>query len=163
MVERPAGRSMLVRYMARVFLQPRGPRPDFRLVISFLWGDLHNVDTEGNSYNPANRDWTELYCQNRENELETFHVGAVSQAPLTLAVESDLPELAARVAYFLATETWAAVASDPSGPWHGPALLRKSLGSFDLAAAELRAQKSVWREATLEDPYPNLRGGQRAI
>jgi hypothetical protein len=148
--------------MARIFLQPRGPRPDFRLVISFLWGDLHNVDTDGNSDNPASRDWTELYCQNRENLLETFDVSPVSQSPLILKIESDLPDLAARVAYFLATETGAAVASEISGPWHDPASLRESVGSFDLTAAELRANKSVWREATLDDPYPNLRGGRRA-
>ncbi len=149
--------------MARVFLQPRGPRPDFRLVITFLWGDFHNVDTDGNSYNPASRDWTELYCQNRGNEAETFDVAPTSESPLTLEVESDLPELAARVAYFLATETSAVVACDLSGPWQEPASLRKSLGSFDLAAVELRAHKSIWREATLDDPYPNLRGGRRAI
>jgi hypothetical protein len=132
-------------------------------VISFLWGDLHNVDTEGNSYNPASRDWTQLYCQNRENEAETFHVTPVSESPLTLEVESDLPELAARVAYFLATETSAFVASDLSGPWQEPTSLRKSVGSFDLSDAELRAHKSVWREATWDDPYPNLRGGRRAV
>jgi hypothetical protein len=37
------------------------------------------------------------------------------------------------------------------------------VGSFDLAAAVIRANKSVWREATLGDPYPNLRGDRRAI
>ena len=144
--------------MARVFLQPRGPRPDFRLVISFLWGDSQDVDTEGDSYNPASRDWTELYCQNRENKREIFDVLPASQTPLTLEVQSDLPELAARVAYFLATETNAVVASDLSGPWLEPASLKESVGSFDLAAAELRAQNSIWRGATLDDPYPNLRG-----
>jgi hypothetical protein len=132
-------------------------------VITFLWGDFHNVDTDGNSYNPASRDWTELYCQNRENETETFNVSPVSASPLTLEVESDLPELAARVVYFLATKTNAVVASNPSGPWHQAASLTKSLGSFDLAAAELRAHKSIWREATIDDPYPNLRRGRGAI
>jgi len=149
--------------MARVFLQSRGPRPDFRLVITFLWADLHNVDTDGNSYNPASRDWTELYCQNRENKAETFNVAPASESPLTLEVESNLPELAARVAYFLATETSAVVSSELSGPWQEAAVLRESLGSFDLAAAEFRARKSVWREATLDDPYPNLRRDRRTI
>ena len=44
--------------MPRFFVQPEGPRPDFRLVITFLGGDSHNVDTDGNSHNPASRDWT---------------------------------------------------------------------------------------------------------
>lgn len=148
--------------MTRVFLQPRGPRPDFRLVISFLWGDLHNVNTDGNSDNPASRDWTELYCRNRENEAETFDIGPTAESPLTLEVASDLPELAERVAYFLAVETNAVIAFEPSGPWHEPTILRKSMGSFDLPAAELRAHKSVWREATLDDPYPNLHAGRSA-
>ncbi|MCA9217630.1 MAG: hypothetical protein KDB27_31390 [Planctomycetales bacterium] len=30
-------------------------RPDFRLVITFLWHDLFDVDTEGNSHNPASQ------------------------------------------------------------------------------------------------------------
>ena len=132
-------------------------------MISFLWGDLHNVDTDGNSYNPASLDWTELYCQNRENEQETFDVGPVSESPLTLKVESEMPELAAHgslLSGFRSRRT-------------------RGLRSFLARGRSLRHCESRWAalispppsfvrtrvsgEATLDDPYPNLRGGRRAI
>ncbi|WP_425619201.1 hypothetical protein NA78x_002938 [Anatilimnocola sp. NA78] len=84
-------------------------------------------------------------------------MAAVSERPLVLEVQSDFPELAARVAYFLATETSASVAPELSGPWQEAASLRTSIGSFDLSAAELRARQSLWRTATLDEPYPTRR------
>ena len=32
----------------RFHVRPTGPRPDFRLVIAFLWAEMHNVDSDGN-------------------------------------------------------------------------------------------------------------------
>src|SRR5215213_7425264 len=104
--------------MAQFFIRPRGPRPDFRLVITFLWGDFHNVDTDGNSHNPASHDWTELYCTNREAARERVDVFPAQDDPLTLRVRSEVPELAARVAYFLAAETNSMVAESDGGSWH---------------------------------------------
>ena len=141
----------------RLFVQPQGPRPDFRLIITFLWGDFHNVDTDGNSHNPASRDWTCLYVQNRECEHEVVEVGPFSEHPLILQVDSPVPELAARVTWFLAKETNSKVAPEPTGPWQDISLLKSQVGSFDLTEAEQRASISCWRRATLEDPYPNLR------
>lgn len=143
-------------FLVRFFLQPQGPRPDFRLVVTFLWEDFHNVDTDGNSHNPASRDWTCLYVQNRECEHEIVEVGAFSEHPLILQVDSQTPELAARVAWFLAKETNAKVAPEPTGPWHDVSLLENQVGSFDLIEAERRATLSCWRRAAPDDPYPNL-------
>jgi hypothetical protein len=139
------------------FVQPQGLRPDFRLVVTFLWGDFHNVDTDGNSYNPASREWTVLFCQNRECEGEVFEVGPFSERPLVLRVDSPLPALAARVAWFLAKETQSEVALEPTGPWHEVSWLKDQVGAFDLTEAARRASLSCWRRATLDNPYPNLR------
>ncbi len=140
--------------MTCFFIKPLTLRPDFRLVITFLWSDLHNVDTEGNSSNPASQEWTELYVMNRENEHEVFNVDPVAEQPLTLRICSDLHELAARVAYFLATETQSQVAVSEAGPWHDPEWLNDQVGDFDLAEATRRADRSRWRRATIENPYP---------
>lgn len=142
--------------MPRFFVRPQGLRPDFRLVVTFLWGDFHNVDTEGNSYNPASREWTWLYCQNRECEQEIFEIEPCSEQPLILQVHSELSELAARVTWFLAKETQSSVAPEPTGPWHELIWLGDKVGAFDLCEGERRASLSVWRRSTLADPYPNL-------
>lgn len=142
--------------MPRFFFQPQNPRPDFRLIVTFLWGDFHNVDTEGDSYNPASRNWTVLYCQNREREGEIFEVGPFSERPPILQVDSPVRELAARVTCFLAKETQSEVATEPTGPWHHLSWLENQLGEFNLREAEQRAALSCWRRATPDDRYPNL-------
>ena len=35
--------------MATFYVRPAGDRPDYRVVISFLWQDEQNVDTDGDS------------------------------------------------------------------------------------------------------------------
>jgi hypothetical protein len=137
-------------------VRPAGPRPDFRLVVSFLWSEMHDVDSDGNSFNPASRDWTELYLANREMPSEVVDVYPLHANPLILVVESTSASLAARTAFFLARETHGEVAGQEGryGPYES---LRSLLGEdFDLAAALDRADTSVWRRATLEHPYPNL-------
>jgi hypothetical protein len=140
--------------MAYFFIQPQTPRPDFRLVITFLWNDSQDVDTDGNAHNPASREWTELYCLNRDRPQETFDVEPVSNEPLTLRIASRNCELAARVAYYLAIETKSLVSSSQIGPWYPPECLTKQLGTFDLHEATNRVAKSRWRETTLDHPYP---------
>ena len=144
----------------RFHVKPAGARPDFRLVIAFLWAEMHNVDSDGNSDNPASREWTELYLKNRENTSEVVDVSPVETSPLILAVDSDIEHLAARVAYFLARETHGEVAVG-AGRYSSPEALIPRLGDgFDLAAALRRADGSVWRRSTLTLPYPNLSRGE---
>jgi hypothetical protein len=140
--------------MMTLFIQPSTPRPDFRLVITFLWDDLHNVDTEGDAQNPASKEWTELYCKDRECEQQAFAVEAVSDEPLTLRIRSEMSEMAARVAFFLATETRSLVAESDAGPWHSPEWLIDQVGGFDLAEAKERVVRSRWQKATPDNPYP---------
>ena len=142
---------------ARIFIRPKGLRPDFRLVITFLWSDMRNVDSDGDSHNPASRTWTWLYVKDRVCPTSAVETSAVSTDPLVLVVESDDSALAARVAMFLARETAGDVGWD--GVSFGSAdSLAPHLGKdFDLPAAFARADQSVWRTATEQDPYPNLR------
>jgi len=140
--------------MTYFFIQPQTSLPDFRLIIAFLWSDFQNVDTDGNSNNPASREWTELDVLNRERPQETFSVGPTADKPLTLRISSELGELAARVAYHLATETKSPVASSEAGPWHDPGWLMDKVGRFDLVEAAKRAARSRWRQTTLENRYP---------
>jgi hypothetical protein len=143
--------------MPKFFVKPTSLRPDFRLVLTFLWDDDRDCDTDGNSRNPASREWTELYCRNRDTPTEIFDVSPVSSEPLVLEVESPHEWLAARVAYYLAVETVGLVADKPDGRYTEPDLLTSKVGDFDLEAAKERVRRSVFRGATLEDPYPNLR------
>ena len=131
--------------MPSYFVKPGGPRPAFTVVIAFLWSDGHNVDTEGNSYDPASRSWTELYIGNRECEEEFVEVFPQDEdAPLlVLCVTSDHDEIAARVAWFLTTETAGTVAETPAGPFQSADVLIPRLGAgFDLQAAIRRARES---------------------
>ena len=139
------------------FVTTPNPRPDFRLVLTFLWSDDRDCDTDGNSSSPASREWTELYCRNRENPTEVFDVSPVSPEPLVLLIESPHEWLAARVACFLAMECVGSVADKPDGVYSGPGELISKVGEFDLEAAYERVRQSAFRDATLEDPYPNIR------
>jgi hypothetical protein len=143
--------------MPKFFVKPTSLRPDYRLVLTFLWGDDRDCNTDGNSRNPASRDWTELYCRNRRSPTEVFGVLPTSLQPLVLEVESSHEWLAARVAYFLAVEAGGFVADAPNGVYAVPDALSSKVGEFDLAAAKERVRRSVFQGATLEDPYPNLR------
>ena len=145
--------------MAKFFVQTTSLRPDFRLVITFLWGDYHNCNTDGDSNNPASRDWTEFYCRNRENSVEAFDVSPIHKEPLLLQVESHHAWLAARVAYFLSVESAGVIAEHQEGPFAAPEALVSQMGDFDLAAAMQRVRRSPFQKATRDNPYPNLRDG----
>ncbi len=117
---------------------------------------MHNVDSEGDSYNPASREWTWLYLQDREQLTSIVDVHSVGPEPLVLAVDSEQPGLAARVAYFLARETQGEVGTEPGVFGSADSLLSLLGADFDLPAALRRADASVWRLATEANPYPNL-------
>ncbi|WP_406698858.1 hypothetical protein V5E97_08230 [Singulisphaera sp. Ch08] len=142
--------------MATTYVRPAGPRPDYRLVLSFAWGDDADCDTDGNARHPADRGWTELYAQNRSRPEETFDVIAACEAPLVLEVKSPVEWLAAAVAHLLAVETAGRVATDPHGPFTLASTLRPRLGDFDVEAAWSRYWGSPFQRATAENPYPNL-------
>jgi hypothetical protein len=129
-------------------LQTDAPRPDFRLIIAFLWSDDHNVDTDGDAKNPASRAWTEFYCRDRARPSDRFTVDVFRDEQPQIIVKSPNEKLAARVTLFLTAEL---------GVESG--LSRAELTSlcgdeFDVDAAFERARQSRWRRATEAQPYP---------
>lgn len=144
--------------MAQYFVTAERERPDFRLVIAFLWHDLHNVDTDGDSDNPASRTWTSLLVRNRQDESEIVTVNPVANTPLILRIESENEHLAARTAYFLSEFMSVGIAQSEDGPFQPPETILHAVGSdFDVAEGMRRVASSPFIESTLNDPYPNLR------
>jgi hypothetical protein len=128
--------------MAVFFVKPTSVRPDFRLVLTFLWGDRRNCDTDGNSHNPASREWTELYCRNRETPSEVFDVSPRNQEPLLLQIKSPHEWLAARVAYL---ESRGLISEQQNGPFSAPVTLLPQMGEFDLETANERVRRSHYQ------------------
>lgn len=143
--------------MPTIFVNAESDRPDFRQVYAFLYSAYHDVDTDGDSFNPASRTWTRLWICNRENNAEWIRIFPHSKSPLILAIESDLEFLAARVAYYLATYMGSGFSMASEGPFDKPMLLSKLMGNrFDSAAGVQRAAQSPFAQSTLDNPYPNL-------
>ncbi len=141
----------------KIYVSAPAERPDFRLVIAFLWHDGQNVDTDGDSHNPASRNWTELYLCNRENSAEMVDISPAQQTPLILEVESELEVLAARTAYFLACQTRGQVFTALGESGQSPNCLLELMGEFQVEGAMRRVEKSPFTRATIKNPYPNLR------
>ncbi|HEX8235731.1 MAG TPA: hypothetical protein VF600_07220 [Abditibacteriaceae bacterium] len=140
-----------------IYLLTTEKRPDFRLVKTFLWSDEQNVNSDGDSHNPASRDWTLLYLLNREDENEWIDIYPLQDRPLMLEIKGSSENLAARVAYFLAVKSSGQVSFTQEGPYQEPVVLLPLLGhAFDLKAAMERIEKSRYANATEENPYPWL-------
>ena len=142
--------------MATLYVQPAGPRPDYRLVLAFVWGDAADCDTDGNAQHPADRGWTELYAQNRSRPSEVFDVTTALEDPLTLEVESPAEWLAAAVAHLLAVASAGRVSADLNGPFGLASTIRPRVNDFDMDAAWSRYAGSPFQRSTAEYPYPNL-------
>ena len=143
--------------MCTIDITAPNERPDFRLVIAFLWHDDQNVDTDGNSYHPASRTWTELYVQNREREDEVVDVNQHQESPLVLRVTSEHQQLAARVAFFLATFCGGSVSLSSDGEWSLPDSLLPLIGpDFNTSEALHRVAHSPFARSSLDNPFPNL-------
>ena len=142
--------------MATLYVQPAGLRPDFRLVLAFVWGDAANCDTDGNAHYPADRGWTNLYAWNRSRPGEVFDVTVARETPLILEVDSPIEWLAVAVAYLLAVASAGIVSTDPNGPFTSASALQSRVGEFDVDAAWLRYRLSPFQRSSAENPYPNL-------
>ncbi len=85
-----------------------------------------------------------------------FEIAQSDLNPEWMEISSTNVFIARRVAYFLARETDSPILL-PDGTTQTLESLAEELGpDFDLQTALQRADKSVWRKATLEKPYPNL-------
>jgi hypothetical protein len=139
-------------YKLRVIVN--GDLPDFRLFSVYLWGEDHSYDSDGDSYNPASRTWTALYMGSREVS-ENFEMVQTEEHSAIFEVTSSDEFMVNRAALFLAKETNGQIAG-PDDLLHSYHFLTDKLGDFDLRQALERAEKSVWRKSTLDNPYPNL-------
>ena len=132
-------------------------RPDFRVIKVFIWGEEHNTDSEGDSYNPASRTWTELYIGSREVKDQLIDIYPLTTDPLIMKIQSPDKELAKQVTLFISEETDGEIFADES-------LLtrltndevKRNLNVEDYNQKKLRTKDSIWRQSTLDNPYPNL-------
>lgn len=138
----------------KYFVKINAERPDYRRIVSFLWSDLQNVNSDGNSYNPASREWTELTLENREPPHESVDIDPIQKEPLILAVKSKRRDIVARTTYILAKETNGKVAIKLEGEFVDYEFLEQEMGSFDLQKALNRFENSMFANSTLENPYP---------
>lgn len=111
--------------------------PDFRLFWIYLWGEKHQIDSDGDSYNLASRTWTELYMSSRELENHSFEIHKINDKPLTFEVMSENIHLLHQVAYFLKRETQGVTVMEDD-------ILVQNTGShFNLEASLKRADLSI--------------------
>ncbi|MEW7280375.1 hypothetical protein ABW636_17425 [Aquimarina sp. 2201CG1-2-11] len=131
-------------------------RPDFRVFASYFFGDdLYNYDSDGDSLSVTSKDWTELYMRSRNNSDVHFEISPVNENPLILEVTSEKAENVYRIAYFLAKETNGEVINEKNEIIYLNSLI-ENMGDFNLQERLILAEKSIWRKATEENPYPNL-------
>ena len=141
----------------KIFLKPSCDRPDFRLVATWLWSEFHNYDSDGNSYNPASREWTCLRLCNRVISGEEVEIYPICEDPLILLIKASTSEMKARVALFLAKETKGELYEDEKLIEKlSLDLMKLEVGDFNIRKAEKRTKVSIWRKSSLEIPYPNL-------
>ncbi len=88
--------------MTQYFVKAERERPDFRLVITYLWHDLYNVDTDGGFIQSSQSHVDSSFRRNRQDESEIVYVNPATNSAMVLRVESEKEHLAARTAYFLA-------------------------------------------------------------
>lgn len=139
------------------FVRLEGPRPDYRTLISFLWSDFHNVDSDGDSFNPASREWTCLYLQNREKEEEFVEIAKVGE-PVFLHVVSPFRSIALGIAYFLVHWSSGEIfEANSDEPLDQKLVIDELEATFDLLTRIERAEHSIWNHSTLDNPYPNLK------
>lgn len=82
-----------------------GPRPPFYKVAYYLWGEGANIDSDGDSLDPEDTNWTELSVCLRDDETPEVDVYPISENPLILKISSTSYELAKKTAEFIAKET----------------------------------------------------------
>jgi hypothetical protein len=131
-------------------------RPDFRLFATYLFGDdLHHYDSDGNSYPVNSRVWTELYMSSRKNPKLSFEITKENEQPLIFEVSSGWEVITNVISYFLARETSGEIL-DNNNQSISLDILKNKMGDFNLDERLLLADKSIWRQSSDQNPYPNL-------
>ncbi len=133
----------------KLLVEVYAERPDFRVFADYFFGTNHDFDSDGNSYIPTSRLWTELYMRSREVKNLWFDIYQVRDR--TLQVTSCNEENVYRIAYFLAKETNGKVTTEKDEPIDLEAMPEK-MGDFDLEKQLQIAENSVCRNSSFENP-----------
>ena len=78
-----------------------GLRPPFFQVAEHLWGVGCNIDSDGNSDTPDDRQWTELTVILRSDPVQRVNINPISNDPLILSVRSSHQSLCQMAAEFI--------------------------------------------------------------
>lgn len=113
-------------------------RPAFWRLAIFLWGSESDWDSDGNSANPDDMDWTELTLSNRTKNDQRVDITPLNSTPLILKVVGSTQLLAAQSSYFLAAFTGGKVSVIAPTAWRSPRMLKNQLENFDLQTAMIR-------------------------
>jgi hypothetical protein len=140
-----------------LFLKVNSDRPDFRIIKVFIWGEKHNTDSDGDSYNPASRTWTQLYIGSREVKGQSIDICPLTSDPLIMKIQSPDKELAKQVTLFLSEETNGEIFADEALRTRlTNDEIKRNINVKDYNQRKLRTKNSIWRQSTLDNPYPNL-------
>ena len=86
-----------------LYISPKLDRPKYYLVAEHLWGNTNEIDSDGDSKTPDDKNWTELTLINRSNQNQRIDIDPVHTNPLILKIVG--PEsLVVKAANYLATE-----------------------------------------------------------
>lgn len=84
-----------------VRLTAAGPRPTVGELATHLWGPRCNIDFEGNSREPYDRDWNELTLSLRGAPKQRIRVFPLAEDPTILTVQSANSRLVEKAADFI--------------------------------------------------------------
>lgn len=116
--------------------------PFWHLAI-FLWGGETDFDSDGNSANPVDGEWTELTLSNRMDTTQRIDIDPKNADPLILKIVGTTQSLAAQAAYYLAAVTNGKVSEVEPIAWRSPRMLKKQLEHFDVQEAITRVVRYV--------------------
>lgn len=105
------------RRAGRLFLYLEGPgdRLAYYEIADVLWGKAANVDSDGDSRNPDDTQWTEVSLILRgRNKKDEVYVDPVSVKPLVLKIRSPDREITKRVAAYLQEFAGGVVSQQPA-------------------------------------------------
>jgi len=126
-----------------------GPRPDFRVFISLLYGDRRKVYTDGDFFPVHTRNWSWLHLQDHESEGPSIDIYSPEYSD-SFEVTSESPRLAELAAYYLfeycgdSIQTKGKMLSDGEIA----TLSWKYLTELE------RARESVWHQSSDRNPNP---------
>ena len=95
----------------RIKIKEPGPRPPFYKIAEYLWGRGCNVDSDGDSSNPDDTEWTELTLILRSATAERVDIDPASLEPLILEIRSSDRTLCERVSAFIVGQSGGSIES----------------------------------------------------